>query len=97
MTTHPDAILTYSARNMILDVHSNTSYLCKPQAENRAGGHFFLSANAEDPRDNGAVLNIANILKNVMSLAAEAESSALFLNSRQAILTRTTLIEMGHQ
>merc|ERR1712086_1066647 len=32
-----------------------------------------------------------------MSSAAEAEIGALFLNSRQAIPARTTLIEMGHQ
>ena len=57
---------------------------------------FFLSDNAKDPRDNGAVLNIAKIMKNVMSSAAEAEIGALFLNSRQAIPARTTLIEMGH-
>jgi len=97
VTTHPDAILTYSASNMILNVHSDASYLCEPKAKSRAGGHFFLSNNEEDPQDNGAVLNIAKILKNVMSSAAEAEIGALFLNSRQAIPARTTLIEMGHQ
>jgi hypothetical protein len=32
-----------------------------------------------------------------MYSAAETESSALFLDLRQAILARTTLIEMGHQ
>ena len=31
-----------------------------------------------------------------MSLAAEAEIGALFINSRQAILARTTLEEMVH-
>ena len=61
VTTHPDAILTYSASNMILNVHSDASYLCEPKAKSRAGGHFFLSNNEEDPRDNGAVLNIAKI------------------------------------
>jgi hypothetical protein len=55
VTTHPDAILTHSASN----VHSDTSYLCKSKAKSRTGGYFFLSSNAEDPRDNEAVLNIA--------------------------------------
>ena len=82
VTTHPDAILTYSASNMILNVHSDAPYLCNPKAKSRAGGHFFLSNNAEDPRDNGAVLNIAKKLKNMMSSAAEAEIGALFLNLR---------------
>ena len=97
VTTHPDAILTFSASNMVLNVHSDASYLCEPKAKSRAGGHFFLSDDAADPRDNGAVLNVASILKSVMSSAAEAEIGALFLNSRQAIPARTTLIEMGHQ
>ena len=61
VTTHPDAIPTYSASNMILNVHSDALYLCEPKAKSRAGGHFFLSNNEEDPQDNGAVLNIAKI------------------------------------
>ena len=55
-----------------------------------------MSNNGEDPADNGAVLNIAQLIKAVMSSAAEAEIGALFLNSRQAIPARTTLEEMGH-
>jgi len=97
VATHPDAILTYSKSSMVLNVHSDASYLCEPKAKSRAGGHFFLSNDDDDPANNGAVLNIAQIIKNVMSSAAEAEIGALFLNSRQAIPARHTLIEMGHQ
>ena len=45
---YPEAIL-----------HSNALYLCKLKAKSRTGGHSFLSDNARDPSDNGAVLNIA--------------------------------------
>ena len=55
-----------------------------------------MSDNAKDPRDYGAVLNIAKFMKNAISSAAEAEIGALFLNSRHTISARTTLIEMGH-
>jgi len=82
---------------MVLNVHSDASYLIEPKARSRAGGHYFMSDNAPDPTDNGAVLNIAQVMKNVMSSAAEAEIGALFINSRQAIPARTTLIEMGHE
>jgi hypothetical protein len=78
-------------------VHSDASYLSEPKARSRAGGHYFLSDNSKDPTDNGAVLNVAQVIKNVMSSAAEAEIGALFLNSRQAIPARTTLEEMGHK
>jgi hypothetical protein len=39
--TQEEAILTYNASDMILAVHSNASYLSKPKAHSRAGGHFF--------------------------------------------------------
>ena len=49
------------------------------------GGHFFLSSNEPDPLNNGAILTNATIIKNVMSLAAEAEIGALYLNAREAV------------
>ena len=58
---------------MVLAIHSDASYLSEPRARSRAGGHFFLSENDQDPRDNGAVHTVAKIIKAVMSSAAEAE------------------------
>ena len=95
-TTHPDAIITYQASNMILAIHSDASYLSESKARSRAGGHFFLSNDSEFPQNNGAVLTIAQIIKAVMSLAAEAELGALYINSRAAIPQRHLLEEMGH-
>ena len=40
--TQEEAVLTYSASDMELAVHSDASYLSEPQAHSRAGGHFFL-------------------------------------------------------
>ena len=78
---HSDAIVTYRASKMILALHSDASYLSKPKARSRAGGHFFLSKNKEDPSNNGAVLNAAQIIRAVMSSAAEAELGAMFINA----------------
>ena len=55
-----------------------------------------MSDNSDNPKNNGAVLNIAQIIKAVMSSAAEAEIGALYLNSRQVIPARTCIIKMGH-
>ena len=55
-----------------------------------------MSDNGKNPKDSGAVLNVAQIIKNMMSSAAEAKIGALFVNSRQAILERTTRDEMVH-
>ena len=94
--THPDAIITYRASDMVLVGHSDASYLSESKARSRAGGHFFMSSDNADPPNNGAVLTIAQIIKNVMSSAAEAELGALFINCREAIPARHALLEMGH-
>jgi hypothetical protein len=94
--SHQDAILTYQASDMVLIVHSDASYLSEPKARSRAGGHFFMSSNVANPRNNGAVLNIAQLIKAVMSSAAEAELGALYINAREAVPMRQLLTEMGH-
>jgi len=83
---------------MILHIHSDTSYLSETEARSRAGSHHYLSdkPSAKPPPPNGPILNIAKILKHVMSSAAEAELGALFLNAKEGTVLRTTLVEMGH-
>ena len=56
-----------------------------------------MSNNTQFPPNNGAVLNIAQIIKSVMTSAAEAEMGALYINTREAIPMRITLEEMGHR
>jgi hypothetical protein len=94
--THQDAIITYCASNMVLAVHNDTSYLREPKAHSQAGGHFFMSSDTNDPQNNGAVLNIAQLIKSVMSSAEEAKLGALYVNGCKAILQRQLLEEMGH-
>jgi hypothetical protein len=97
VATNPDAILTYEQSDMVLAVHSDASYLSEPKARSRVGGHFFMSANTEDPPNNGAVLNISKIILSVMSSAAEAELAALYVNACEAVPMRQLLEEMGHK
>ena len=79
-----DAIITYSQSYMKLAVHSDASYLSDPKARSLAGGHLFLSKKATIPQNNGAILNIAHIIKHVMTLATEAELVALYIMTREA-------------
>ena len=70
-----------------------------PQRSQRAQpsrGHFFLSDHSTYPPNNGAILNVAQIIKNVMSSAAEAELGALFICAREAVYIRHILKAMGH-
>ena len=43
---------------------------------------------------NGILHVVCKILKNIMASAAEAELGALFINAREAVPIRTTLVEM---
>ena len=80
---------------MILSAHSNATYLNVPRARSRSGAHIMLSENTPVPSLNGPVLIIAQIIKNVMSYAAEAEISGLFICAKDMIPLRNTLIDMG--
>jgi hypothetical protein len=91
-----EAIVTYRASDMKLAIHSNASYLSEPKARSRAGGHMFMAGSEEIPINNGAVLNISQITKAVMSSATEAELGALFINAKTAVSMQQTLEEMGH-
>jgi hypothetical protein len=42
--THPDAIVTNQASDMVLAAHSDASYLLEANARSQAGGHFFMSS-----------------------------------------------------
>jgi hypothetical protein len=82
---------------MVLEVHKDASYLSNPNARSRAGGHFFLSSNTPIPPNNGEVLNIAHIIKNVMSSATEAELAGSYIMACEAVYIRIILKELGHK
>ena len=96
MASHEEAIITYHASDMVLAVHSDASYLNAPNARSRVGGYHFLSNDTADPPTNGPVLTVAQILKHVVTSAAEAEIGGLFVNAKAAVPERHTLVEMGH-
>ena len=91
-----EAVITYKASKMILNVHSDAGYLNEKKARSQVGGHFFLSDISESPPNNGAIHTNTSIIKAVMSSAAEAEMGALYLNAKEAIYLRQILHEMGH-
>jgi hypothetical protein len=48
------------------------------------------------PPNNGAIHNVAEIIKAVMSSAAESELGSLYLNGQKGVEIRNILQEMGH-
>ena len=98
IATQEDTVLTYNRSEIIMAVHSNaTAYLCKPKAKSQVGGHCFMSNNTKIPPSNSAILNIAHIIKHVMTLATEAKLAALYIMAREAVYMRIILEEMGHK
>ncbi len=81
---------------MVLAVHSDASYLSKPKTCSRVGRHFFLSSDTTVPPNNGAVLNISHIIKDVMSSATKAELAGLYIMAHKAVYIRIILKELGH-
>jgi hypothetical protein len=97
--THPETKIHYHASDMILHIHSDTSYLSENEAKSRAGGFFYMGSNIKTDKKltNGAILIISKVLKHVMSSAAESEIGAVFINSKEGAVLRTTLGELGHK
>jgi hypothetical protein len=94
--TQDDVILTYKASAIILAIHSDASYLSEPKARSQAGGHMFMAGNNKISINNGAILNILQVIKSVMSSATEAELAALFINAKTAVSMQKTLEALGH-
>ena len=80
---------------MILAGHSDAGFNNETRARSRAGAHIFLSENESIPHWNGPLLTIAQIMKYVVSSAAEAEMTALFLTAKEMVPLRHTLTKMG--
>ena len=83
MKTPPKIVhqfLDYAATHpVVLAGHSDhASYLSETNARSRAGGHLFMSNDDTIPSNNGVILAILQIIKVVMSSAAEAEIRALY-------------------
>ena len=92
--THPYAIIRYKQSNMVLHVHSYSLYFLGYQARVQDGGHYVLWEKTFNQSDNnGAILAISYIIKNVMASASESECADLFIKSRDAIVIRNTLEE----
>jgi hypothetical protein len=99
LATHPNATIRFQASDMVLNVHSNTSYLSETKAHSCAWGHFFMGWSPKDGdpiKLNGAFFTLCTILRFVVALAAETELGALFLNCKEGIIFRLTLEELGH-
>jgi hypothetical protein len=96
--TNPETKIRYHASDMILHIHSDASYLSESEAKSSAGGFFYMGSDTKTDKKltNRVILIISNVLKHVMSSAAEAEIGAVFINAKEGAVLRTTLEELRH-
>ena len=94
--TNPNLIIRFTRSEIIIRIHSDTSYLSITKAWSRATGFFYVSDDSETPPLNGTIYVVCTILKNDMAFAAKLETGVVFVNCNENIVIRQTLIEMGH-
>ena len=89
----------YYVSDVILNIHSDASYLSVKNAKSRAAGHFFLGKATKIDAPiwlNRAIHTLCMILKFVAASAVEVEVGALFLNAKVGKIIRLILEELGH-
>jgi hypothetical protein len=99
LASNSEAKVRYHASDMVMNIHSNESYLSEMKARSRACGHFFMGwmpKNGEPIKLNGAFYVKTTILRFVVASAAEAELGALFHNCQDGIIFQQTLTNLGH-
>jgi hypothetical protein len=97
LAAHPDDKIRFQASDMILQIHSDASYLSISKERSILGGLFYLGYNPPNQdKFNGSVLNFTSVIKNAVASAVESEFGACFQNAQTAPPSRTTLLEIGH-
>ena len=89
---YPTDGILYQYSNMVLAGHSYAGFKNETKEIIRDVAHIFLSENELIHRWNGPVITIAQIINYVVSSAAEAEITSLFLTAKAMVLLWHTLI-----
>jgi hypothetical protein len=76
---------------MILAAHSDAGFNNESKGRSRAGSHIFLSENEPEPKWNGTVLTVAQIINFFMSSTAEAELGAVYVTAKKLVPISLTL------
>ena len=64
-------------------------------AHSKVGGHFYLFRNVPFLPNNWAILNVSQMIKPAMSLAAEAKLKALNIDAWEAVYIQQITEQMG--
>ena len=95
ISTYPNDGITYHASDMILAAHSDAGFKNKTKARMRDWFHILLLENNPFPRYNVPILIINQIIKFLMTSAAEAELGGLYITEKEMVPLHQRLIKMG--
>ena len=93
-----NSMMRYYALDMILNIHSDVSYLSERKSKSRASGHFLLVGIPCDGTHinlNGSVYTLCTIFKFMESSAAKGELSDIFIDMKHVCIILHTLFELG--
>jgi hypothetical protein len=99
LASNSDAKGHYCASDMVMNIHSEASYLLEVNAQSRTCGNFFMGwvpQDGEPIKFNGAFYVDSSILQFVVASAAKAELGTLFHNCQTSIIFWTILEDLGH-
>ena len=95
--THLDAVIWYKQSNVIIEIHSDSSYLPDPKECSRADGQLsFITKWGQPMMNNVAVHVVSIIIRNVISSKSKDELAALYMNEEDGAVIRNMLEEMVH-
>ena len=99
LESNQNAKLRFHASDMVLNIHSDASYLSELGAKSRARGKFFMGwmpKNGESIKLNGAFYTSSSIMRFIVASETEAELGALFHNCQMEMIFCQTLKDLGH-
>jgi hypothetical protein len=99
LASHSDTKIQYYALDMVMNIHSNASYLSEANSRSCTCGHFFMGwipTEGKPIKLNGAFHINSSILQFIVASAAEAELGALFHNCQTGIIFSCILEDLGH-
>jgi len=89
LASNQDAKVRFHASDMVMNIHSDASYLSESGARSQACGHFFMGwmpKNGDSIQINGAFYTSSVIMRFVLASAAEAELGTLFHNCQTGMI-----------
>jgi hypothetical protein len=92
---HPNHCRTIRPSNMLLQRHSDASYLPLPNSGSKAGGYITLGDHTPNFL-NSPLHCMSTIIPVVVASAGEAELAALFAYMQILIMLCSTLTNLGH-